>query len=790
MIANLNLKIFRRIKLPSFYWLIGILISIIFLQLYFGDSFNSSTTSSTTLSIIKSFASKKSKSNNKPIIFPHNFFQNDNQIISFIKYNENFLLELNNKIKPIYQISNIKNPIHFQKETSYTPYEFKIFNDQHPIDLNLSRCNEIELNTSFEISEAKNLQNSLTPIVKKILEDIEKPNGEGNAYLKDLKPMMLPELKLQLSLGIIDKFWFKLAESSVWLKDYGVHYMISRIMYSSSGIRNQPLFSLSYAQIFDENWNELKGYKLFIPIETIEESLKAAEDEIKYKEELELKLKNKIKEVVGGDKKKKYNKRETKNEGNNEGNGDTGNKDIDSTNSNQLVDTNVQIKIEPKVKPPQSQDQQKVPPKIEEVIEEKPPRKFEHKILEFPQFVSIPFFYELDNLNGKYYGPEDPRLILIRNKLGYDEPLLVYNSYHIKPDLYDDDDDNRINQRYDYYRSMFLAWPWQIKLNNHKREVKTLELSLQDFKSLKTQKNWTPFISYQDRFVQEDGSGYDTHIYFIFRWANLDILKCDLKFGNCKFEYRLNKNLSPKNQVGPLRGGTQLININEILNLPTNYQKEIWVGIARAHLDNCGCGKTMYRPNLVIITKEINSKGKSIYKLSHVSSALTFDLYVFGWDLMYPENVCDRSNILIPNGLSLWSIDYEDDTKYNDNVAEILKNIKTDYLTLTLTISDFTNYRLNIKGLLKRMIEWGIFETSTDQNSKSNNDNVVCALDSSVSYCQNYGLQHKELSLHNFDLDFEDLVIDPLKVKYFKLTNKYGLRGINYLKDDDSNWYK
>ena len=29
---------------------------------------------------------------------------------------------------------------------------------------------------------------------------------------------------------------------------------------------------------------------------------------------------------------------------------------------------------------------------------------------------------------GRFYGVEDPRITLVRNKLGYDEPIIVYNS--------------------------------------------------------------------------------------------------------------------------------------------------------------------------------------------------------------------------------------------------------------------------------------------------------------------------------------------------------------------------
>ncbi|CAH2356094.1 hypothetical protein CLIB1423_55S00122 [[Candida] railenensis] len=60
----------------------------------------------------------------------------------------------------------------------------------------------------------------------------------------------------------INRVWNHLAGSSDWLEDYGVHLMIRGLMCSSISQRNAPILSLTYAQVFDSDWNELKDTHL------------------------------------------------------------------------------------------------------------------------------------------------------------------------------------------------------------------------------------------------------------------------------------------------------------------------------------------------------------------------------------------------------------------------------------------------------------------------------------------------------------------------------------------------
>lgn len=50
-----------------------------------------------------------------------------------------------------------------------------------------------------------------------------------------------------------------------------------------------------------------------------------------------------------------------------------------------------------------------------------------YRDVEYPSILPIPFDRELQSDGDWYYGPEDPRMILRRNPMGFDEPLIVFN---------------------------------------------------------------------------------------------------------------------------------------------------------------------------------------------------------------------------------------------------------------------------------------------------------------------------------------------------------------------------
>ncbi|EGW33507.1 uncharacterized protein SPAPADRAFT_137593 [Spathaspora passalidarum NRRL Y-27907] len=728
----------RRIKQKLAYWLLAFLFALTFIQLL----------SYSRIGIRNQFKfayggqMSKNQIVKNQVVFPRSLTVADNDINAFVNKNPQFFNKALLNYPKFVQATQV-NESTSQVHSNYHPYNFTIFNSLQDISLDLKQCEALQSTPRVKIDKAANLQVSLPEILGEVYREME--SGK-NPYYNELAPFVLPELKIQLDLDVVDRFWYRLAGSSAWLEQYGVHFMISRILYSPSGSRNQPIISLTYAQLFDENWNELINTKLLVPTNNLKEKKDA-----KYQQQ-----------------------------------------------------------------------------------------KF--KILNFPCFLPIPFWHDYDNISGKYYGPEDPRLIVVKNKNGYEEPLIVFNAYRRKLATFDDDDDIHLLKKTDFYRSMFICWPWQFQKGKENVEgVKNpaydnnlynriAELRIKNLQEVKIQKNWTPLLSYEDQIK----NGYDTHIQFIYRWANIDILKCDLEgddIGECKFTYRISDSLATKNQVGPLRGGTQLVNINNMLTsggfpvtrlIPPN--REIWVGFARAHLDDCGCGKVMYRPNLAVIVKDTVKVGvtgtsffgsnerakvlyRDLYRVTHISSSLSLDIDVVGWDLHNPTDLCSNANILIPNGVSSWTV--------TSLTAKNNKWRSNDYLTLSLSISDFTVHKINIQGLLQVLLnlpDKSLFLQPGDTNLETkkripqelkkklmipdvtdeiedyeklpgfNNDNIVCALQDSVQFCDQYGQEHfarkqasakvfESISWDDDELE-EDQFLDINKSRYLRIIDR------------------
>ncbi len=315
------------------------------------------------------------KHDRKVVIFPSNFQSANNKLADFLT--EAFGQRLNKgdivyKNRDTYELP----------QTVYTWNTIDLFQSIGEKD-NL-KCEKIPLN--FEISKIYNKNADLY----KILRDFK---NENSFYYKEVS-VFFPDLGKQLRERTIEKHWFQLIGSSVWLEQYGVHLMISRVIYTKTGNKVQPVISLSYVQAFDRNWTELKNVTLVVP--------------------------------------------------------DSG--------------------------------------------------KAKFKTVSYPSFIPIPVYHNVNQQRGKFYGVEDPRIMLIKNKEGYEEPLIVYNSFNRSPPNANYLEEIKNLVKLDTYRSIFMAWIWRTQLgksnvglllpdlattDDHKY-VKVKELSLPNKKRPKT----------------------------------------------------------------------------------------------------------------------------------------------------------------------------------------------------------------------------------------------------------------------------------------------------------------
>ncbi|CUM66170.1 uncharacterized protein PRCAT00003828001 [Priceomyces carsonii] len=507
------------------------------------------------------------------------------------------------------------------------------------------KCERLKYESQLELSEQKYLEANFNKVRDAIKEN-ELYDRMLKAATKEFKPSIPSE-----------KQWFRFAGSSVWLSEHKVHFMVSRIMWSPSGIPNKAFASFLYIQLFDEDWNELPEKTLKIPYEKL-----VTEQNVNAKGSIELKI----------------------------------------------VD-----------------------------------RKIAYREAKFPSFLPITFDFSLRTPDRKYYwGPEDPRILLRRNPLGFDEPLIVFNLKDVKL----------------IKRTMHMFLPFSSKFSIFKKRNEPYA---------NIEKNWTPFFS-SPRDAESKNDGF-THLNFIYSLEPLEVLKCDIDTAICDFLQKPEK--SDFNYVGPLRGGTQLVQLPSsrfVLNGITNAfqipeNRRIYVGWARTHLNKCGCGESMYRPNLIILTEDYNPSDKKYsYNIRDVSEYFDFNAIVPPWitpELDKSGNLiekspkqCEGRNVLIPNSIAYWDIDSVrkgdliygrgDFATFKDQNVLDAETVINDYMGVTLSAADSDVSIVQVKGLLNYILKLpGLFDKSDQDRDDSlydSNINQRCAELASVEYCLKY----------------------------------------------------
>ncbi|KAK6458116.1 uncharacterized protein RJT20DRAFT_126039 [Scheffersomyces xylosifermentans] len=500
-------------------------------------------------------------------------------------------------------------------KNTYKKHQISVFDANRET----KNCGRLKVDTDIEIAKYDQVDHHLDRMAKKLIEQLENDDA-----FKDLRGFFKDDLPKQIMSNTLHHHFFKFSGTSVWLEQHGVHYMISRVLYNVKGSKRGPSLSLTYAQVFNEKWQEMRDVELVYPTR--------------------------------------------------------------HPNSNDIV----------------------------------------YKNGKFPSFLPIPFYSDSNFQPHRFYGAEDPRLLLVKNDMGVEEPLMVFNAFHRKIKDKVLVGENAMNITFGFYRSMFLCWPFQYQLgkvnvddvrNPETDKVvynKVIELRRENTERLSIQKNWTPFVDLSER------DPYDKHIYFIYRWANLEILKCKLTDfdlnteSQCSFVYKRNPDLKENTAVGPMRGGTEMIPFNL-------HGHTAWIGFARAHIKKCGCGSSMYRPNLAVIVKHGDE-----YKISYLSSSITFDIPIVGWT--NPKKLCryNDPDALIPNGISAWETLGDD-----------------DYMTLTLSVADDSVHVIHIRNLLQKVKH---LAKSEDPQRGFDENAVECTLKKSAQFCRSYGNEQKKLA--------------------------------------------
>ncbi|EGW30511.1 uncharacterized protein SPAPADRAFT_143089 [Spathaspora passalidarum NRRL Y-27907] len=484
---------------------------------------------------------------------------------------------------------------------------------KHPLSLysslhQFTQCEETNTLYSLNISKPRLFIEDFNKMAAVLVDQLKNDDA-----FKDLSPFFQGKIPRMIRTDTVSKHFFKFAATSVWLEEHRVHFMVSRVLFSRTGVKWVPQLSLLYAETFNQNWEPV---------------------------DFELKVQ-----------------------------GET---------------------------------------------------------MKFPSFLPIPFYHNVKHMKKRWYGPEDARILLVKNEDGKDEPLVIFNAHH-----------RRFNESYIeqhgpipfiHYRSMFIAWPFRFELGkkatdsmpdqkyNTTRFNKARELRIEGKERQIVEKNWTPFIDTSERTI------HDSHLHIVYDWEYLQVLKCQLtnltsdSMSYCKVIFTT----PGQGDVGPIRGGTELIPLSQV----STSTAPVWVGFLRTHILKCGCGREMYRPHLVVFRRHGDN-----FKVSHLSSSLGLDVPI--QSARYMSRLCTGGdpNILMPNGISTWVYD---------------KNTDTDYLTLSMSTGDVDNLLIDLKNigkLVETQLEIGQGWSNDAESSLNMN---ACVLESSVEFCWNYGDEIKK----------------------------------------------
>ncbi|CCH60515.1 hypothetical protein TBLA_0C07240 [Henningerozyma blattae CBS 6284] len=267
----------------------------------------------------------------------------------------------------------------------------------------------------------------------------------------------------------------------------------------------------------------------------------------------------------------------------------------------------------------------------------------------YPTVYEIPFYTEI-----RYKGPEDPRIIL-RKDDDLEEPVIVFNM------------ENERGRRFYSYLP-------------HRNIKPLVEFDIKGHRARKKEKNWAPFFHEDDtKTISLLSRGF---IHFVYSFSPFEVIKCSLNDGMCEKVFQKESlKLSNKNNYGGMRGGTQIVQLPSIIPKVTG--KQMWLGIAKSHIEYCGCGRHFYRPMLSLF---VESNG--VYHQELVVPYLDFNTEVIGWNNQ--ENKCDYINIMSPNSISAWEVLGQDPlTKKFD-----------DYLVITYSESDILSKVITVRGML------------------------------------------------------------------------------------------
>ncbi|KAK5961679.1 uncharacterized protein PWA37_001051 [Arxiozyma heterogenica] len=444
---------------------------------------------------------------------------------------------------------------------------------------------------------------------------------------------------------IIEKRWFSFGTAAVWLKKEQCYVAYTRMIYSRHENRGSSYISVVVGQMFDKDWNEIKGRR--IPFRDV-------------------KMPKEVKQLVQSLKRKL---------------------DI-SANCDALGHgTDAYENCATEI----NKNTFKIREQIDKLLD-----KYSIK---YPTVVNIPFI-----MREHWNGPEDPHVILRQDKDG-EEPVIIVN----------------MNSHKDIKVHAMMP---------HRKIDPCVMFDIEGYDMKGFEKNWSPFFV-PERVQSSDN--YPGYIHFVYDYSPLQIIRCSLLTGKCKmiFNAQTAGLDNGKGYFGIIRGGTQYVSLPNVL--PQLENTHIWVGFAKSHVDNCGCGDRFYRPTLIVLVET-----DGVYHLELVTPNVDFGKPIMGWNLK--DTSCSGYNVLSPSSISNWAILDQD---------PITKRFE-DYMVVTFSEADAISGRVVIRGILNYILQ--VYNKKKVRETLLIDEETVtiiqkasyCVAEKCKEECKRYGIDHPE----------------------------------------------
>ncbi|EGW30510.1 uncharacterized protein SPAPADRAFT_52589 [Spathaspora passalidarum NRRL Y-27907] len=139
---------------------------------------------------------------------------------------------------------------------NYKETSFSIFLSEEDSE----ECRSLRVDETISFNKYSPFKEDIDEVIKVLQHQLV--NDEA---FRDIARLFEGQIPLLIKEGTVTNHFFQLMGTSVWLKEYEVHLMVSRVLYTKGNNRSKSKVSLLYGQIFNKDWEHMNNFNLKVP---------------------------------------------------------------------------------------------------------------------------------------------------------------------------------------------------------------------------------------------------------------------------------------------------------------------------------------------------------------------------------------------------------------------------------------------------------------------------------------------------------------------------------------------